>query len=508
MVRLVEVLLGKMSGHRGAKSGPVFAALVVALGVVWQPAVGQASPIWEWAGSPTSGQAHSGRLTAQGAEAAYYNPSRLVDQKRGATFGTSMLAGALRVDLDDRPAGIDISEEIYDARVPDGQGGRQPPEHRPLATDELPNRRGSSDPSFAHPYISMGAVVPVIENRLAIGFFATLSADEFAGQRPHYVDEREQYFSNSLHFERLGDRLVGSHFAGGAGVRITDEVRVGLGASIAQDAASQNEMFSPDPTRPDRSDVNTSVSVDTRFVPHVGVDVRPGDDWRVAATVHAPYGNRVDGTSEIRFWNFPVGPDEDGVVDQELSYLYDFEPLRIGVGASRRWGGEQRGVEAGLQLVYERWSGYVDRQGEAPVDTWSDIATPTATLAVDRGDTRWDGDLQFSPSPVPEQDGRSNYVDNSRWVASGGYSRTFEVLETDLEVGVHSQVQWLVRQRADKSREATDPVFDEFPESSRADDPDETIEESLDFRTNNPGYPGYSATGLVVGAGVTVSSKF
>ena len=466
-----------------------------------------ASPLWEWGGGPTSTPAYSGRLLASGGDAAYFNPARLADQQRGVAFGVTSLAARLHIEYDERPPGVDISDTIYDARVTDEEGNRRPPSTRPLPTDELPRQRGAADPSFAHPYATIATVLPVIEDRWVVGVYATTTVDRFAGQQPHYVDEREQYFSNSLHFERTGYRLVGAHFALATGIRVIDELYVGIGATMAQDATSDNEMFSPEPTDPSRSQTNTSVSIETRFVPHAGVEARPLDNTRLVATAHAPYANRVDGSAEIRFWNFPVGPDGEDVTEQQLTYLYDFEPWRIGVGAAQSWDVGPGEVEAGAQVVYGRWSDYVDRQSERPADAWRDIWTPTLSGVYVDDDRSIGTDLRFAPSPVPHQDGRSNYVDNSRWSMSASWTRAVDVFGVGLEAGLRAQFQWLVEQGADKSQDADAPVIDEFPESRHVDD-DETIEESTDFRTNNPGYPGFRAGGFAVGGGLTISSEF
>lgn len=480
-------------------------AVLCALSVVVHPRHAESSPLWEYAGDASSGQAFSGRLTAGDGAAVYYNPARLAGLSQSADITTSVLAGRLDIQLHDRAGDVDISEAIYDARIEDEQGARRRPDHRPLPTEQLPRDRGSADPSFTRPYLTTSTVIPVIEQRWTVGMYATFSTDQFSEQRPHFVDEREQYFSNSLHFERLGDRMVGAHVALGTGVKVVEGLNLGAGVVMGQDAVSDNEMFTPDPTDPQRSDTNTAVQVQTRFVPHFGVDATPAENWTMSATVHPPFGNRVDGRGTIRFWDFPVSDDD--AVRQDLSYLYDYLPWRVGGGV--QWGrdvGAQR-IEAGAHLLYEHWSQYVDRQGEMPLDSWHNVVTPTVSLAWSDDIQTVSGDVQFAPSPVPEQDGRSNYVDNSRWALSAGFTRQFELGEMPLEVGLQTQLQWLMEQRAEKLREATDPVFDEFPESVHVDD-GETIEESRDFRTNNPGYPGFRASGVLFGAGVTLTTNF
>lgn len=470
----------------------------------------QASPLWEWIGAPGSTQVRSAQLNARGSDAAYFNPARLAAvEERKFHFGLLGVAGRLRIDLDDRPGGVDIGDEIYSARIEGEDGLRRPPSERPLPTGELPRERGSHDPSFSRQYAVLGTTVPLLQGRLVLGMLTTLSADYFALQQPHFADEREQYFSNSLHFERMGDRLTGSHFAAGVGVEIIESLRLGLGFTLAQDAESQNQIYSPDATDQEQSEVNAAVRISTRLVPHFGVDASPLPQWTLTATVHAPYENRVVGRSELRFWNFPAYADGEDSVQQEFTYVYDFEPLRASLGSAYQWQTDEggRGVKVGAQISYGRWSDYVDRHGDEPGLPWRDIWSPALSAGWWNGTAEVDGELSFSPSPVPLQEGRSNYVDNSRWIAAAGWARSLTLFDQNLRLGVQGQVQWLREQRVVKSESSQDPVRDEFPLSEDART-GETIEASLDFRTNNPGYPGFRASGFLVSGGLFLEALF
>ncbi len=484
----------------------LFCASLLVL-VLTMPQAVAASPLWEWAGSPLSPGAFSGRLDATGAEAAYFNPALLRGQSSGVQFGASVLAGRLSIDLDPRPSGVDIPASVYDARLEDADGRRSPLPTRPLATEELPQCRGCSDPSFVQPHLSLGTTISLVEDRWTLGLLATVAADQFAEQRPHFVDEREQYFSNSLHFERLGDRLVGASIAIGSGVKIADWLDAGVGVTMAQDAKSDNAVFTPDPTAPEDSRVNTGISVRTRAVPHLGVEARPGGDWKMVATVHAPFENRVDGVNELRFWNFPAYPDGEDSLDQQVGYVYDYLPLRMSAGVGHGWGDEEYGISAGATVVFERWSQYRDRQGETWPDQWRNTFRPTVFGNLTRGAQSWAADVSYAPGAVRSQTGRTNFVDNHRLSLSGAWLRQMEWFGRLVQAGVQVQGHWLIEQREVKDLAAQQPVIDEFPESIHVQS-GEAIAESLDFRTNNPGYPGYRASGLVFGAGLFLKTEF
>lgn len=477
------------------------------LGILGAPQTVSASPVWEWSGTGGASEAFSGRVSATGPAATYFNPALLRGESSAVQFGSSVLAGRLSVKLDARPSGVDISSEIYDARVEGEDGRRSPPSTRPLATDELPNSRGNSDPSFGQLYLTMGLVTPLVEDRWTVGVLATVPADQFADQRPHYVDEREQYFTNSLHFERMGDRFVGPSIALGSGVKIVDWLDVGVGVLMAQDAKSDNAVFTPDPTAPDDSRVTTGVNISTRAVPHLGIHAQPGSNWGIVATVHAPYENRVVGENELRFWNFPASPEDEDSLSQEMVYVFDYLPLRVATGLRYRRGDDDRGGEVGASVLFGRWSQYRDRQGESWPEQWRNTIRSQFYGRWNRGEQTWSADIGVEPSAVRPQTGRTNFVDNHRVMLSAVWSRQMEWAGRAFSGGVQIQGHWLLEQQVTKEEDAEHPVIDEFPESVHVQS-GETIDESLDFRTNNPGYPGYQTSGVLVGGGLFLKTQW
>ena len=54
----------------------------------------------------------------------------------------------------------------------------------------------------------LGLVTPVLRERLVLGLFAMIPLGKFTTANAFYNDEREQFFSNSLHPELYGDRLT------------------------------------------------------------------------------------------------------------------------------------------------------------------------------------------------------------------------------------------------------------------------------------------------------------
>ena len=87
--------------------------------------------------------------------------------------------------------------------------------------------------------------------------------------------------------------------------------------------------------------------------------------------------------------------------------------------------------------------------------------------------------LAFHQSPVPEQVGRTNFVDGQVLGLTAGHRFRFKLFETLMEAGLYLQVWHLFEETVRK-----DPalIMDEDPAAAA-------------LQTNYPGYPGYSVEG-------------
>jgi hypothetical protein len=162
--------------------------------------------------------------------------------------------------------------------------------------------------------------------------------------------------------------------------------------------------------------------------------------------------------------------------------------------------------EIGIQLLGERWSQYNNRQGDHPLDGWNN----TVSVAVGGGflwrDRHVTADLGYVPSPVPDQTGRTNYVDNARLVASAGIEGPVRFLGRDLEAGITLFGAYLLPREVTKDPNAAHPVLDEYPDTATAYDPvtgAPVAAGAAGLQTNNPGYPGWKSTGYMLGLGAT-----
>jgi hypothetical protein len=120
-------------------------------------------------------------------------------------------------------------------------------------------------------------------------------------------------------------------------------------------------------------------------------------------------------------------------------------------------------------------------------------------------------DGQYKPSPVPEQTGRTNYVDNDRLGLSLSAEYGFKVLDVDMKLGLQLQLYRMLERThkkiepptADGINHTPQLVWDEVPDDSmKGKNP---VENRDGLQTNNPGWPGYTSLGWVSSGGIYLS---
>lgn len=467
----------------------------------------QAAPLHETYGAWSSATPFEARVLPSGAEATYFNPALLIDARHGAQVGFVLIRETLHIDLQDRPSGVDVAETIFDARAVNPDGSTRRLDQRPLPTAALQDRRSGDADSSTRGYLTLGMNLHLIPERVAIGVQLLLPTRTFQTQRSFFADEREQYFSNSLHYELHGDRLETNLVTLAIAGRIVEALSVGAGVTMSNEGRAENQTFVPDGSDQNLAVINTQVEVRTRFSPHVGVDVRPVEPLHVVATVHFPYANDTKGDNELQLWNFEYEPGQSSF-RQSFDYQSHTTPLRAAIGAGWRPTPDKPvSWSAAATAVWTRWSTYLDRHREAPEDEWFDTFSVSAGGAYKWHAHRLGVDVAYVPSPVPAQTGRSNYVDNHRLAGAVSYAVNWQMAGAAFEAGLQLQVHRLLPRSVTKSADASHPVIDEFPNSvdARTGLP---IPESQGLQTNNPGYPGFSSEGWLTGGSVTLSWRF
>lgn len=459
-----------------------------------------AVPALELTGGFGGDRPFAARSAANGSGVAYFNPALMPTDALVVEVGLSALGRAVDIDLDARPAGYDVPAEVRSARriTPEGTARL---DLRPLPTEDLRAERGGVDPTGTDLFVTLGGALPLWPGRLSLGFTAVLPMAAFQSQDPHYVDERAQYFDNSLHVERHGDRLALTTFTTALAFEVIEAVSIGAGVTLLNDARTNAAIYVPDAGDPERGITATSVDVEAVFAPHFGLAVRPLDGLTIGATAHLPSESTVQGSAELQFFDYDYPEGQDALY-QRFTYVYAHEPLRIGAGLAGELPLGDWRLDGWLDGTWTRWSTYVDRQGATPGD-WSDTVDVRGGVRAANDSDAVSLGLWFAPSPVPEQSGRSNYVDNSRLGLGLGWRHGWMVDGRRLSVGLALAGQrWLSRAHQKRS-DAADPVLDELPDAIDTNTGAPLVG-SAGLQTNNPGFPGFSHGGWLWAATLSV----
>jgi long-chain fatty acid transport protein len=489
------------------------------LGVAWgigHPVAG-ASPLLEQMGGFGDMGGQQARLLSTGPSAAYFNPALLTEAPTSASAGAIVLGTRIAVSL--------MGSGSLNVTVPDGlenalraDGTRF--DFYPLGTATLQNGRPADSPqgaASAHPrqgqgsgkqtlsYESVGIVAHFLDKRLAIGFCGLIPNGNFLRLRSFYVDEREQFTSNSLHPELYGDRMTSLGFGVGAGYRFNDKFSLGAGAAITFVADADAPAYVASANQLDQLIINVDVHGKAGLAPHGGFLWRPTARLRFTGTVHAP--QQLEVRSDFKFL-LASGIEQAS----SLKWTFDWQPWQAGLGTSYDVVKRQNVVfSLAASALYGRWSKYVDRHGERPASQfgWYDTVTGAVGSRLMVHNWRYGLDLQYKPTPVPLQQGRSNYVDNDRIGVAQGLEYTIPLGDTKLKIGAQVQLYWFLERFAQK---VTPPTFadgvnrtpwlvrDELPDDARIGA--RPVAGAAGLQTNNPGWPGFSSRGWLASGGL------
>jgi long-chain fatty acid transport protein len=489
------------------------------LGAVWlaTPLAAHASPLLEMMAGFGDGGGQQARNLATGASAAYFNPALLVDAPTGLTFGVAVLGARIGVQLQGRGDGrYDVPTGTENAAHADGTRF----DHYPAATEILQVGREESpsqSPTAARPrqtqgsgkqtlsYGAVGVVGHFFDDRLAVGFFGLIPLKDFMTMRSFYVDEREQFTSNSLHPEMYGDRLTSLAFGVGLGYRFTKRFSLGAGTAFSIRADADARAYVADASQLDSLLLNIDVKIHAAIAPHFGFAWRPLDRFRITGTVHTPQEMLVD--TDVQFL-LATGLEQTS----SLKLLNDWMPWQVGLGTSIDVVQRKDSVfSLAGSAVFGRWSQYKDRHAETPLD-WHDTVTGALGTRLTTSSWSFGFDAQYKPTPVPLQRGRSNYVDNNRLGAVASLEYAHPIGNTKLRIGAQLQGFLLVERFQLKSPTPTttdgvnrDPtlVKDELPDDAQLGP--KPFEGAAGLQTNNPGWPGFASKGAIASGGLYLS---
>ncbi len=465
-----------------------------------------ASSVLELMGAFDSPNAFTARIISTGAEAAYFNPAYIVMQEDSFKLGFGMMIQSKTINHFNRLKGYDVSEEIYNASVSEISGNGK---YVPLATNDLINKRGSADYDTFDGIITVGAVKSIIKNWLGAGVYALIPVAGIQTQEPFFNDEREQYFSNSLHFELYGDRLKQFSMAFALGGKVGDFLKLGAGLSVSTYTVTQNRVFVPDGTDPKTQIINSKMKVGSSVSPYFSFVANPFLGFNLTGTFHFPRNTGVvELNNEMQVWNWDYGDDSKKYLAASSTMTAGYQPIKFSIGMFYDFVVAGYTISPMAAFEWSRWSTYVNRHGERPLDKWDDVFSGMGGLHVKHRQRKAAIDLAYIPSPVPAQDGRENYVDNDRLGFSVGYTEYFHFESFSIGGGISSSVQWLLKKTETKDKERSEEdggLVDEFPDDAvNYADMAAGFPTAKGLQTNNPGFPGWESSGFVMGIGISV----
>ncbi len=493
--------------------GKRFGSIVCALSFSSSAA---ASPLFEAVGGFGGHDALQARHAGASAASTYFNPALLVDAPVGLTAGVLFVRQQIGVVLDARNPAVDVPDGVSNAAHADDARF----EGYPLPTGLLQNgragmgdmsglsarpRQGAGSGQATLTYEAVGMVVKMYKDRLGFGFYGLLPNRDFTRLTTRYVDEREQYFSNSLHSELYDDRLKALSLAFGGAARITPSFSLGLSATVALSADAPAKAFVADASRLQDLRLDIDARAKILLSPQLGLSWRPTKRWHLTGTLHAPQKNDVK--AEFKFLLGSGLEQRSGV-----GFTFDYQPWQAGAGSS--YDLYQRGDlvwSVTGSLLYGRWSRYIDRQATRTSGPyrWYDTLAGTLGSRLQLASFGVSLDLQYKPTPVPLQTGRTNFVDNDRLGAALVLEQRFELYGFPFKVGVQLVAYRLISRHqhklpvptsADGVNRTPQLVTDEVPDDAVLGRKPLPGRDGL--QTNNPGWPGFASSGWIASGGI------
>ena len=514
-----------------------------------------ASTVTETLGATATVNPFSARIFAGGAEATYFNPALLPKTKRSFTLNFFYSYQNLDITLFDRPDSLNVignvneNSGIYGADQINNDKFETNLPYKTRPTADL-DARGNDDTKEGNLYGAVGLVLPIWKDYIALGLYGMIPVGTLMKEQSFFADEREANFSNSLHFELYDDRMtsfnVSLALAGGY-----KWIYAGVGLNITAEALVKAPIFTPDAGK-NENKIGTFAEIKPKLVPHFGLIIRPGGPVQIGFTAHLPTKTDIDVDTTITFWY--IDREQEAEINKNSVHVaYAYRPLTLSPSfAIVDYKFENDLVmNIGFTAIWRQWSKYKNRYNESPEfniywdssiiekdengnvtkvggwnseyvkkyqwkDSWEfTLGTNFQYHAIKTG-----LDLGYFISPVPNQDGRTNYVDNDRFSIAAGFSYTWDLPEKmQLELGGNFQTHIMLERTTTKAEGEANSIgkdgktVDEFPDSvCDGFDPNcqagTPIKESEGFQSNNPGYPGYRSSGQIFTGGLWLTLYF
>lgn len=450
-------------------------------------------------GFGTRGGATCGAQTALADDhtALFYNPA-------GMSLGAPGMGVGLGVTLDDvtirmkrRPTGYDLPDlGTGSPAIPSGY--------------RLGARGDVTDIPNAYSFL-VGATGSFGFTKLRVGVAVMLPFNQIGHQRSHFPDEREQYFSNQLSWELIGERSEHQTILVGASWMLLDWLSIGFGMSVMPTAQTASRVYLADAARQDLVEMSVDNHQTGSTGLQAGLMLLPRDDLRIGLSYRTENGFALDIKNEVQVKGFQEDPSSFPLV-QDIHVLVNYVPAQANLGVA--W--SRAGLTLTGDAAWTQWSAYRNNLGLRSTG-FSDVVSarlgleykdsPSRTLRVGLG---------WEPSPVPPQTGRTNYVDNDRVRLGLGSAHGLELLGQAVEVSWYAQVHVLLPRDTDKELLDVHPVCapgvtalcDEIADDTPNPTTGKEEPAYAGLQTGNPGFPGWQSYGTLLAFGVDLKWRF
>lgn len=457
----------------------------------------QASPFEVYGvGARGSALGHTGVASSKDYTATFYNPAALTQSTQTIGLGLNYALKDLNVQLGTRPQGYDLPDLGPQSPTVPSQYRLQP-------------RQGRTETNHTF-MLQSGASSALGSKAFRIGFVASLPL--YQSRSPStsvFNDEREQYFSNQLDFDLLGGRLEHFVFQTAVAYQFTSWLSIGIGAQVMPFASTQNYIYINDAARQDQIDLNIGLQTQTQWRAQGGLLFTPAPNYKMGFSFRDEQYMKIEGQNTVQVRGLQESDSYPFI--QEMNILIDYSPRQF------TWGGTWQGSKWMLagDVVYTVWSDFQNHHLEKTdfQDTWSSRIgieyhfNPQHQLRFG---------IRYEPTPVGEQTGRTNYIDNTRTVLSLGSGHILSLYEKKLDLSWFAQFHLLHGRKHMKTLQDAYPLCSEET-SSLCDEVSDTLlnpqtrqpwPEAQGLQTGNPGFPSFSHGGWMGQFGLEVSWSY
>ena len=444
----------------------------------------------------------------------YSNPALLTDVDEGFSVGFFFTQSMMAVDLMDRPLNANVPITFYDSDV--GLAGSNL--ERPLPTAELRIQRHDNDVDAFSSALSLGFVHSLGIDDFRVGFNVLVPTSGLVSIGSKYPDEREQFFSNTVHMTRFGEwgKVLSLFF--GLAYRPVPWLSIGASIEGGLSVGATLDMYIPEATVQDFALVNTAFDATPTARGVIGVVGRPLDWLSIGLTWRDRRFSEVDADAMLNLWNYhePGNETVPKRVEQRHLMALDFEPMEVSLSVGARF----EDMFAQLAVTWNHWSDFIDTHHKRSQENavWEEGAEPdnsyefadTFSLSLGLGYEYLDGFTitaggGWRPTPVPAQVGRTNYADADLFNAALGHRFDIPFLGKTFRAEAALQFWFMGETTVHK-----DPsqIKDEFPDEARTLIGGQPMPEAAGLQTNNPGFPGYTFGGFALSGSITLAYLF